>query len=357
MVKKFSTKNPKFSLLLPTHNRADVISCAIESVLYQTDKNFELLIVGDGCTDSTAKVVKKYLKDKRVKWFDLPKAPGFGYANRNIVLKKAKGKYIGFIAHDDLLFPDHLELLGGHLDRDENIDIVYSRPLWVNENGLIIPSSYNLNNSEIMNYFINVKNGIPAACFMHRKTCFAKVGYWDETLLKSGDWDLWRKIIISGKMNNFLFESQPTCFHFKAIWRETNQFLPRGLVDLTSFITLKPEIISDNLTLSISKGKKEQSIFWRKLKNDRDWIYKIRKDSFALLDRLLQFEFPEFIKKLKDMESQISILKIELKEKRRINRKVQLELDSALKYIKKFQKTRLFKFREWIIKSISPKAL
>src|SRR3990167_7312269 len=178
---------PRFSVLLPTHNRADVLGCAIESVLAQTEHNFELLIVGDGCTDNTSRVVGRYLGDKRVQWFDFPKGPGFGYNHRNSVLKKARGKYISFVGHDDILFPDHLAILGNHLDVNKKADIVYSRALWVDRNGQIMPSNFNLNNKSMLRFFMDVGNTVPASPFVHRRSCFNKVGYWNEKLPGIGD--------------------------------------------------------------------------------------------------------------------------------------------------------------------------
>ena len=76
---------PRFTVLMPTHYRPDTIGYAIRSVLNQTVPDFELLVVGDGATAETAAVVRSFT-DPRIRWFDLPKAAGFGYANRNIAM-------------------------------------------------------------------------------------------------------------------------------------------------------------------------------------------------------------------------------------------------------------------------------
>jgi glycosyltransferase involved in cell wall biosynthesis len=211
-------KTPLFSILLPTHNRADVLPFAIRSVLWQTVQNFEVSIVGDGCTDATADVIGAF-HDDRFRWFDLPKGPRFGYGNRNVALREAKGTYVAFMAHDDLWLPDHLQLLADCL-RDDRIEIAYSRPLWVAPNGTITPSTYNLNHPATLEAFLARRpHSIPAGCVVHRRSCFAKYGYWDESLPFAGDQDLWARIIDGGGRKNFVYLPEPTCLHFKAIWK------------------------------------------------------------------------------------------------------------------------------------------
>jgi hypothetical protein len=209
---------PRFSVLLPTHNRADVLPFAIKSVLAQTERDFELLIVGDGCTDSTAEVVSGF-DDPRIRWFDLPKAPYFGYANRNVALKQARGEFVAYAAHDDLLFPDHLALLAERLEA-AGADLVYSRPLMASPDGVVVPLAGNLHNADELETFLGSYNFIAMSCVVHRRAVLEESGYWPEDVAVGADWRLWQRIIERGARRNFTYHPVPTMLHFKAIWME-----------------------------------------------------------------------------------------------------------------------------------------
>ncbi|MFT5867458.1 MAG: glycosyltransferase involved in cell wall biosynthesis [Gammaproteobacteria bacterium] len=220
-------KAPRFSVLLPTHNRADVVGTAISSILRQTNADFELLVVGDGCTDKTADVVTSF-GDERIRWFDLPKAPGFGYANRNIALKEARGDLIAFAAHDDLLLPDHLERMGKLFEQPE-CHFAYSRPLWIDDAGRVFPFFVNLQSLRQMRRFLNVRNILPATTVVHRRSCFDDVGYWSEDLDKAADWDMWVRIIRKTGPARAGFCRVPTTLHFRANWRAVDRWGPAPL--------------------------------------------------------------------------------------------------------------------------------
>ncbi len=99
----------KVSVIIPTHNRVDLLPRAINSVLNQTFQDFELIIVDDGSTDNTKQVVEEFQKkDKRIKYIW---QENFGGTSKtyNTGLKQVKGDFIAFLEHDDEWLPQKLE--------------------------------------------------------------------------------------------------------------------------------------------------------------------------------------------------------------------------------------------------------
>lgn len=88
------------SIIMPVYNRGNLIKESINSVLSQEHENIELIIVDDGSTDDTEKIIKNYKKDEII--FLKNKHTGLPSVGRNFGLKKAKGKYIAFLDSDDI---------------------------------------------------------------------------------------------------------------------------------------------------------------------------------------------------------------------------------------------------------------
>lgn len=91
--------NNLVSIIMPTYNRGKLIKRAVNSVLNQTHKNIELIVVDDGSTDNTKEVIKG-INDNRIKYYSYKNNKGACYA-RNLGIKKAKGDYITFLDSDD----------------------------------------------------------------------------------------------------------------------------------------------------------------------------------------------------------------------------------------------------------------
>ncbi len=117
-------KSPKVSVLMPAYNVEKYIGEAIDSVLNQTFTDFEFIIINDGSTDNTAKIIKQYAKkDKRIRFIDRQINKGF-IATLNECLDNAIGEYVAKMDSDDISLPARLEKQVSFLERFPNIGMV-----------------------------------------------------------------------------------------------------------------------------------------------------------------------------------------------------------------------------------------
>ena len=101
---------PLVSIIVATFNRSNVLAITLESVRAQTVTDWEVLVVGDHCTDDTQEVVQS-LHDPRIRFVNLPANLGDQSGPNSIGARMARGRYLAWLNHDDLWFPDHLETL------------------------------------------------------------------------------------------------------------------------------------------------------------------------------------------------------------------------------------------------------
>ena len=101
---------PKISVIIATYNWSSVLRSAIESALLQTFQDFELLVIGDGCTDDSDLVVRSFA-DPRVQWINLPSNSASQATPNNHGILMSAGEYIAYLGHDDVWYPTHLESL------------------------------------------------------------------------------------------------------------------------------------------------------------------------------------------------------------------------------------------------------
>lgn len=132
------------SIIMATYNRSRIIEFSIRSVQRQSYGDWELLVIGDACTDNTADVVASF-QDPRIRFFNLPQRVGDQSASTNFGIQQAKGEFLSFLNHDDFWFPDHLERSIAHLKQTES-DLVYTLQIDADpsDNGtkLRVPSIY-----------------------------------------------------------------------------------------------------------------------------------------------------------------------------------------------------------------------
>lgn len=131
------------SIIIPNYNRACLIGETLDSIINQTYKNWECIIVDDGSTDESATVIQKYVDtDKRIKLFLRPDLyPKGANACRNIGIDKAEGDYVIFFDSDDLMKSNHIEVKLSTILKS-NYDFIVARSEFLDYK----------NNKQLMNY-------------------------------------------------------------------------------------------------------------------------------------------------------------------------------------------------------------
>ncbi len=157
---------PRVTVIIATYNWSSVLRYAVGSVLRQTMPDFELLVVGDGCTDDSEQVVAS-LGDPRVRWINLPSNSGHQSAPNNEGLRQALGELVAYLGHDDLWLPHHLE---SHMEKIGKSRATVSQSLTacVEPNGRIWP----------VIPLPERREWGPPSSTMHRRSVAEAVGGW-----------------------------------------------------------------------------------------------------------------------------------------------------------------------------------
>jgi glycosyltransferase involved in cell wall biosynthesis len=160
--------SPFFSIILPTYNRANLISETIKSVLGQSFVDFELIVVDDGSKDHTQKVVNSF-GDVRVKYFYQNNSERS--AARNNGIEKSEGKFICFIDSDDLFHESHLQVLFDEIEKHSFERAFYHTNVCEIKNEVVtkIPAEYVDDFRNQIEYILLVKHSIIPA-----RVCIAK---------------------------------------------------------------------------------------------------------------------------------------------------------------------------------------
>jgi GT2 family glycosyltransferase/Flp pilus assembly protein TadD len=186
---------PLVSVIVPTFNRPDMLVATLQSILEQSYKNHEIIVVND-CGLDVADIVGWLNQQGNITYVRHDRNRGLAAA-RNTGLKLARGKYIAYLDDDDLYYPHHLQILVAFLETSGH-QVAYTDALRAHQvkdqgryvtTGRDLPYSHDFNGDHLL-----VANQFPVLCLMHEKSCLEKSGLFDETLTSHEDWDLWIRL-------------------------------------------------------------------------------------------------------------------------------------------------------------------
>jgi glycosyltransferase involved in cell wall biosynthesis len=227
-------ESPTVSVIIPAYNRAYIIGRSMQSVLDQTYKDFELIIVDDGSSDNTEEVVRAF-NDQRIRYIKHASNRGVSAA-RNTGIKAARGKYIAFQDSDDEWLPQKLEKQMALFEQDTKGDLglVVCEAQCIREGRKTrsTPNANWLNYEQLISHI--GESGIGAPRFLLKRNLAAPELYFDESLRSYEDWDLMcrlSRICRIDYVKNILFRWY---FH-----NNPHVFIPRNRIEARNALLLK----------------------------------------------------------------------------------------------------------------------
>ncbi len=252
---KSEDENPLVSVIIPVHNREEYIGEAVESVLNQSYKNIELIIVDDGSTDNTGNIVKEYMeKDDRVRYI-YQENQGSGAA-RNTGIKEAKGEYVAFLDSDDKYFPFAIEkMVYLFKQKPESVKLIYGDFITEIEGSdeKIYREIAEPREKPILFQQFLIGNPVLPTISIARRDVFDDIGLFDTKFKIAEDYDLWVRLILKYDIGKLNLPVSVYRTHKEQITKDRGVL--RYEVDkvaLKLFYSLKPEKLFPN-----AKDKKE----------------------------------------------------------------------------------------------------
>ena len=183
-------RKPQLTVIIPTYNRGWILKEAIDSVLTQDYKDFELIVVDDGSTDNTSEILASYGNDIKV-LFQENKGVS---AARNRGIAEASGQFIAFIDSDDLWLPQKLSTQVEFFNQTPDALICQTEEVWIRKGKRVNPKMRHKKPSGmIFEPSLELCLVSPSAV-MIRRVLFDRVGAFDVTLPACEDYDLWLRI-------------------------------------------------------------------------------------------------------------------------------------------------------------------
>ncbi len=183
---------PFVSVIIPTYNRWPMLCDAIESVLGQSYKDFELIVVDDGSKDGTVEKLMSYSSALRV----LSQLGRGVAAARNIGVRWSSGRYLAFLDSDDLWEPGKLETQVAFMEAHPEIQICQTEEIWIRNGVRVNPKKKHRKPSgDIFRASLDLCLVSPSAVMMTREL-MERLGGFDEVFIVCEDYDLWLRIAV-----------------------------------------------------------------------------------------------------------------------------------------------------------------
>jgi glycosyltransferase involved in cell wall biosynthesis len=296
----------KVSVVIPAYNKADLTVRTVKSVLSQSYKNIETIVVDDGSTDDT----KEKLEQFGNKICYLYQNNNGACSARNFGIKQATGEYIGLIDCDDIYYPEKIEKSVSFLEDNPDYGFISTGAYFIDESDKIVSGAREpkIKPSGWIFAAILRKNIIYNSTVVAKRDCFERVGYFDEKIFIPADYDMWIRLaevykagylaekLTGYRISHNYFVSHPSQLLNESIYLH-EKHIRKGYI---ASKRLQKKYLSDIyysfaiLFGSINNNKKASELFLKTIRN-YPFYPKIHK---ILVGLLLSYLWPQKLNKI-----------------------------------------------------------
>ena len=192
---------PLVSVVMPTYNSERFLGDAIESIINQTFRDFEFIIVADKSSDRSYLILDDYAKkDNRIKVF-MEKKKGL-IASLNKGCQLAKGKYIARMDADDISRPHRLEMQLQYLEEHPEIGVLGTGIRYIDEAGRLGKSVRNPRDPKLIKFYLHLENCFVHPSIMMRRETIEHLGFYNPEAIHAEDYDLWARATSVTQVSN-----------------------------------------------------------------------------------------------------------------------------------------------------------
>lgn len=248
--------SPLVSVIIPTYDRAHIIGETLDSIIAQTYQNWECIVVDDGSTDGTDKVMAAYIaKDNRIQYHHRPKDRlSGGNEARNYGFELSKGKYINWFDSDDLMHPEKLEMNVAQFCNDPELIVSISAVRYIAEEGYK-ERPLNLATTNLYEDYVLKKIAVSCQVPLWSKAFLEGRTLFNPTTLKAQEYELYSELF-RHVGNKFGLIAEPLVL----IRKNENSITDQYNQGADKYIESYNFVLQKNLVAIIEGGKKKMYI-------------------------------------------------------------------------------------------------
>jgi glycosyltransferase involved in cell wall biosynthesis len=186
---------PLISVVIPTYNQAQFLVNTIQSALVQTYRNIEIIVVDDGSTDETPKIIQQY--GELIQYI---RQDNQGLAGaRNTGICTAKGQFVALLDSDDLWLPSFLEVMATRIAENPGATVYYCGWRYIDSEGQLLPQSphtWLVPQREMYQTLLRANFIIPSTVVMNRSRV-VEAGLFDPSFRRLQDWEFWLRLLMA----------------------------------------------------------------------------------------------------------------------------------------------------------------